>query len=601
MKNLIKTIILTLLTTAFALSGLNTFSVFAETDTGNQHGYITVDEEFLPVYTLQKSGNDNENFNILFLGDGYTENEQTKMLSDISVRANTLLQTEPFRSYSDKINIYAVPTVSEESGVSDYYYITKNTYFSITVLGTITSFTGSGESKARKIKQSMEDNYMDKGATIGTIHMLSNSPEHFGSSNSALFSFASTDDLYAGGEASIHEIAHSIGRLKDEYGIAREGVNASTSNDPEVVQWKKFLGFRGIGIINNENSEIYFIPSRTCIMMKLDTGKFCEVCKFELATRLNSTFYTQSPNEYHLADPDITIEHSSTGTFGSNYEICRVNDNTITRANGHNVELRTIVQNFKNVDRNFKMVLEITDSNGERKFYKEEDFVIPALPSEYNIDDARKSISVTINNVSGLVIGDKISGQVIDTDKNEVIATDKTDKIPMSKITIHHKIKTPLGRIADMPKTLPTTIYVPKGTTYKPKDLLQLNGYTYIGNSLDNGETEITGETLEIDFYYQGTAETDIELPGTITTVSDDGKTFTVKAYNLKENNIIVLSLYNGDSLCEAGFFRYDGNDITFTAKEDYTYAEVMVWEDLTNIQPICDSETVGQIGDKGQ
>lgn len=75
-------------------------------------GSICVGEERLPVYTLQKSGNDNENFVILLLGDGYTEPEQETFLESMAHRGKTLLATEPFCSYSDKINIYIVPSVS---------------------------------------------------------------------------------------------------------------------------------------------------------------------------------------------------------------------------------------------------------------------------------------------------------------------------------------------------------------------------------------------------------------------------------------------------------------------------------------------------------
>lgn len=595
MKKSIINTFLTLMITVCSLTVLCNTYAFAETDS-KEHGYLHISEsdEVLPVYTIQKSSNDNENFNILFFGDGYTADEQEKMLDDIHIRADRLLKTEPFRSHSSKINIYAVPTVSEEKGVSDYYGESRNTYFGLKVMGIKTSLSNAGDEKARKIKAAMEENYMDNGATIGTIHILSNSTSHFGSSTSTLYSFASLNDLYAGGEASLHEIAHSIGKLKDEYGVAREGVNASTSNDPEVVQWSKFLGFRGIGIINNENSEIYFIPSRSCMMASLEYENFCEVCKFELMTRMNLTLYTQSPKEYHAAVPDITIEHSSTGAIGDAYKKYRINDSNITNANGHNLEFRTIVQNFSKTDKQFKLTLEITDANGERKFYNEKIETIAALTNEYATDDARKSISVTIDNVDGLTDGDKVSGQLIDVEQNKVIATDKSETTPIKTVSIHHKLKTANGVISDMPNTKTTTIYIPQGTTYTPATLHQLNGYSYIGNSLNDAQTEITDDNLDIDFYYENDDEPSDLTKGTSTSLSDDGKTFTITPFGLVENNIIFLALYDENhSLIEVCVSRYSGNNVTHTTTVDYSFAEVMVFKDLTNIQPICNIETV--------
>lgn len=177
------------------------------------------------------------------MGDGYTASEQSKFISDTLVRAERILREDPFRSYSHKINIYAVPTVSAECGVSDYYGSDKDTYFGIKHMVSVTSFTGNGEERARTIKAALEEKYLDKGAAIGTIHVLSNSQEHFGTSTSALFSFASLNGMYTSGEASLHEIAHSIGRLKDEYGAVKEGVNASRYNDANIVQWKNSSGY----------------------------------------------------------------------------------------------------------------------------------------------------------------------------------------------------------------------------------------------------------------------------------------------------------------------------------------------------------------------
>ena len=118
-------------------------------------GYITVDGSRLPVHILQKSGNDNENFVILFLGDGYTKDLQDKFIEDIKFCADRLLISEPFQSYSDKINIYAVPAVSAQSGASYDGYTDKDTYFQVTQYNKAGFIRQMGKDGARAIKTAL--------------------------------------------------------------------------------------------------------------------------------------------------------------------------------------------------------------------------------------------------------------------------------------------------------------------------------------------------------------------------------------------------------------------------------------------------------------
>ena len=86
-----------------------------------------------------------------------------------------------------------------------------------------------------------------------------------------------------------HEISHSIGRLGDEYDKKMQGENISDTSDPDKIKWHKMLGCRGIGITAAE-TETVFAPSRVCMMWDLG-NPFCEVCKMELARRLNNRDY----------------------------------------------------------------------------------------------------------------------------------------------------------------------------------------------------------------------------------------------------------------------------------------------------------------------
>lgn len=567
------------------LMGVGQVSVLAESDKST----ISANEEALPVYVFQKAGNDNESFVILFLGDGYTEEEQDKFLSDISVRTKLLFQKEPFRSYADKINVYAVSTVSNETGVSSGSYL-RDTYYQIIHYDSATYIrTDVGVTRAKNIRSAMESRYLDKGATVDTIHILSNSDDYFGSSQSTLFSFSSRNAMYAGGETTVHELSHSIGKLKDEYGAVRDGSNATTVNDLNEVPWKQLLGFRGVGFTTNGNSITSFIPSLSCIMKSLDNREFCEVCKLELARRLNSTMYTTKPSDYYMAEPDVTIEHSDTSAIGEAYDKCRINDSNIAAANGHTLELRTIIQNLTDYERHFKMSFQITDSKGNVKFSKEENFTVAPLLNEFNPEAARESLSVKIENVSGLSYGDKIWGTVLDLESQTVAATFYPSERPMCTVTINHKIMSTNGSVTTMPNTYATTVYVPNNSEYLPKIVEELNGYRYVGNSLEGQSVIALKDTLEIDFYYRK----DSGKQETKTEILKDKKTFAIMPNNITGGSTVVLALYNNGILVDVQSFLYNGEELYHQTKQNYNDAKVMVWKDFYTIEPICELETV--------
>jgi len=79
----------------------------------------------------------------------------------------------------------------------------------------------------------------------------------------------------------------------------------------------------------------------------------------------------------------------------------------------------------------------------------------------------------------------------------------------------------------------------------------------------------------------------------TTTTVSNGGKTFTVKPENIKSGSVIILATYNGNKLAEAKVAMYNSQDITFNVTKSYTKAKVFVWDDLVNFEAICEEETV--------
>ena len=199
------------------------------------------------------------------------------------------------------------------------------------------------------------------------------------------------------------------------------------------------LGFRGVGI-TRAGTETAFAPGRQC-MMRRSGDPFCEVCKLELARHLSDTDYVKNPRPLYVAAPEISIPHSLTGTLDKESENFRITEKNITKANGKNLEFRTVVQNTVNREQKLKLAFRILSADGQTvKYQKEEEFIVPPLNSWYRPDDARISLSLAFESVQGLQQGDKLDAQVINTETKESLATDKTATQTCSTVQIRYAL-----------------------------------------------------------------------------------------------------------------------------------------------------------------
>ena len=470
-----------------------------------------------PVHVIHKTGNDKENFVIVIMGDGYTAQQQDQFVKDATQKAQGMLTWSPYKEYSDRINIYAIQTISNETGISEYGGKSVDTYFHLRLFGKAIGFSNGGDQKAKDLREEMEKKYLDAGASVGTIHILSNTNGDFGASINSLFSFSTNSEDNSSGTAMTHEVSHSIGGLGDEYERYTNKPNTSATSDADSIKWSKLLGFRGIGI-TMAGTETAFAPSREC-MMRWAGQPFCEVCKMELARKLNNTDYVSCPQKLYVADPEISTPHSRTGTLDRDSEKYRISEKNITKANEKDLEFRTVVQNMVNQEQHLKMSFSIKDANGITiKYHEEKEFTIPALSNWYDPDAARESLSIVFSNVSGLVKGDILEGKVIDTDTGKVLATDKTAGQTWNTVNIHYQLKNADGTSSVIPDAATAMVYVPANTTYvlrKP----DLSDYTYVGNSVNQDRITVTEAETDVTYYYQKKKDSQV-TPGENPTVS---------------------------------------------------------------------------------
>lgn len=78
-----------------------------------------------------------------------------------------------------------------------------------------------------------------------------------------------------------------------------------------------------------------------------------------------------------------------------------------------------------------------------------------------------------------------------------------------------------------------------------------------------------------------------------MTKVSERGKLFNVDVFGIKEGDIIILALYDGDRLLQVQHAPYEGSSLTFETQKVYENAKVMVWDGETKMKPSAPWEKI--------
>ena len=69
------------------------------------------------VHPIQVTGPPAERLNVIILGDGYQWDQQSIFMADVDRNLSVMWATEPFRTYRNYINVYAVEIPSIDYGV----------------------------------------------------------------------------------------------------------------------------------------------------------------------------------------------------------------------------------------------------------------------------------------------------------------------------------------------------------------------------------------------------------------------------------------------------------------------------------------------------
>ncbi|MEV4396274.1 M64 family metallopeptidase [Nonomuraea sp. NPDC049607] len=186
------------------------------------------------VVPVQVTGAPAKRFNLIVMGDGYTEAEQAKFRADVDRHLNVMWSIEPFKTYRDYINVYRIDIVSGESGVSCDPGLDAPRRTTPLSMG----FWGGCNPGSVQRLITMDNSAATRFANLVT-GTTSGNRQILALANSGTYGGAGGSYATASGSNSMsalispHELGHSLGGLQDEYDYYQRGVPGGTYGGSE--------------------------------------------------------------------------------------------------------------------------------------------------------------------------------------------------------------------------------------------------------------------------------------------------------------------------------------------------------------------------------
>ena len=289
-----------------------TYSKVYETEIDPEDYFILKEAQIGTGFSkIVDSGNHHNCLDLVFIAEGYTENELDKFRGDVKRLSDILFTYKPFDKYRKKINIWAIEAVSDESGTdipgegiykktalnSSFYTFDLERYLTTFDIKSVRDYAGI--------------------VPYDNIIVLINTDRYGGGGMYNYYSGTSSDNLLTP-QVFTHELGHGLAGLGDEYyssTVAYEefyplSVEPWEANLTTLVdfnsKWKDKIssdtptptpatedysgiiglfeggGYSGIGI---------FRPQLDCRMKSNEAEAFCLVCAEALEQVIR--FYTK--------------------------------------------------------------------------------------------------------------------------------------------------------------------------------------------------------------------------------------------------------------------------------------------------------------------
>jgi hypothetical protein len=271
------------------------------TDTLRVDDYFTLNEAVSPidVDTIQFFGPSAGKIDLAILAEGYMAEEMDKFIADAKRMTDYLFEAEPFATYRERFNVYAVKSTSYESGTDVAGEgIYRNTAFSS---GFYTF--GSPRYLSTNDMKSIYDAV--DGLAWDQLFVLVNEARYGGGGFYNFLNITSSNH-HLSPFVFVHEFGHGFAALADEYYTPSTSVDDFHRLDVEPWEpnittlidferkWKPMVE-NGVPVPTPRTGEFsnrvgvfegggyqekgIYSPAMSCWMKEAAAGKFCPVCQ----------------------------------------------------------------------------------------------------------------------------------------------------------------------------------------------------------------------------------------------------------------------------------------------------------------------------------
>ncbi len=199
------------------------------------------------VHDIEVHGAAHDHLDLLILADGYTAEQEEKFLGDVRRLSAALLETDPFRTHRERINVRAIHVPSAEPGISN----PRKAVFRDAPLGL--SFNAFDSDRYVLTYKNPFLREVAAQAPYDALMLICNDRKYGGGGIFNLWATCSADSS-ASEYVFVHEFGHSFGGLADEYytsQVAYESFappdvepwqpNVTAMLDPEQLKWKALV------------------------------------------------------------------------------------------------------------------------------------------------------------------------------------------------------------------------------------------------------------------------------------------------------------------------------------------------------------------------
>ncbi len=262
------------------------------------------------TYKLVDNGDPAIKVDIVFLAEGYQQNEMEKFQQDVKRLTDSLFQYEPFKSHKNDFNIHLVESFSKDKGTDvPGKNVWKNTIFN-------SNFYTFGTERYLTTKDFQTVRDVAALAPYDQIYILVNTPMYGGGGIYNYYNLCVSDHP-AAPMVLVHEFGHGFGGLADEYWTSDVAVEEYYSTDIEPAdpnittlvnfssKWadmvdkntpvptpatEKYINTIGVFEGGGYIEKGVYRPQQNCIMRSLEYP-FCKVCQRALEKMI--LFYSE--------------------------------------------------------------------------------------------------------------------------------------------------------------------------------------------------------------------------------------------------------------------------------------------------------------------